>query len=304
MKSDRPLLLGIDVGGTKSAALLGDDSGTVLDRIEIPTGPPDDTLDQLFSDALRLSRGQEISACGISCGGPLSRTDGVILSPPNLPGWDRVPIVAIAQQRLGIPAHLENDANAAALAEWRWGVSRSIDNLIYLTCGTGQGAGLILDGKLYRGKQDLAGEIGHVRLRPDGPVGYGKSGSVEGFTSAKALTAFAAAIPSLSRFTPAQIGQAALHGDADAQRIVVELGRHLGEACAILIDLLNPQRISLGSLSLRLGSLLLDPLVQAARAQSLPMAFEACTIAPASLGQRIQDCAALAVAAAVDPRGL
>jgi glucokinase len=141
--------------------------------------------------ARHLCGGCRPAACGISCGGPLSSRRGLILSPPNLPGWDEIAVVERVSRQLGIAALLENDANAAALAEWRWGLHRRVEDLVYLTCGTGQGAGIILGGRLHRGQDDLAGEIGHVRLRAHGPVGFGKAGSVEGLTAAKALAELA-----------------------------------------------------------------------------------------------------------------
>src|SRR5690606_15592063 len=124
-----------------------------------------------------------LAAIGISCGGPLDSRRGVILSPPNLPGWDRIPVVEVFQQAFKVPVALQNDANAGALAEWLWGAGRGSHNMIFLTFGTGMGAGLILNGQLYSGTNDLAGEVGHIRLAPDGPVGYGKAGSFEGFCS-------------------------------------------------------------------------------------------------------------------------
>jgi glucokinase len=295
-------LIGLDIGGTKSAALLGDARGNVLAREQFPTSGPDETVEKLFAIAKRLIDGRAIGGCGISCGGPLSSRLGQILSPPNLPGWDRIPIVARCVETFGTPTLLENDANASALAEWEWGLHRKVDNLIYLTCGTGQGAGLILDRRLYRGREDGAGEIGHIRLAPDGPVGFGKAGSVEGLTSGPGLARLAKlridrpAPPEGKEWTSPQIGAAALAGDAFALSIVEELATHLGHACAILIDMLNPQRISLGSMALRLGDVFLKPVRAAAKAESLPVSFEACTIAPAALGDRIQDCAALAAA--------
>lgn len=302
-------LIGIDIGGTKSAVVLGDEAGNILAREQIATAEPEPTLRQLGDLAMRLAgEGGAVAACGISCGGPLSTRSGLILSPPNLPGWDRVPVVQYFADALGIPAALENDANAAVLAEWRWGLNRSVDNLVYLTCGTGQGAGVIANGQLLRGSCDLAGEIGHVRLLPLGPVGYHKAGSVEGLTSGTGLAALARlrlkeshtassldAIP-LERLTGLDVGDAALAGDAVAQAIVGELADYLGRACAILIDVLNPQRISLGSMAHRLGSLLIDGVRASARREALPAAFEACHIDRSVLADRVQDLAALAAA--------
>jgi len=306
MKSD--LLVGFDIGGTKSAALLGDAAGSVLAREEFATSTPKETLDRLIAVARSLCGDNRPAACGIACGGPLSSREGLILSPPNLPGWDRVPIVQIVRDALGVPTALENDANAAAVAEWEWGFGRKLDNLIYMTCGTGNGAGLILDGRLYRGREDMAGEIGHVRLLPMGPVGYYKAGSVEGLTSGTALGNLArtrlqephAPTPldhfPLNEITAKAVGEAALDGDDFAIAVVHELADYLGRACAILIDIFNPQRISLGSLALRLGPLLLDGVREAAEREALPISLRACTIDKVALGDRIQDLATLAVA--------
>jgi len=301
------LLLGFDIGGAHSAAIVGDTAGRALARQQFRTAGPEETIRRLIAIGRDLA-GEEAVACGIACGGPLSSRDGLILSPPNLPGWDRVPIVAMVREALGVPAALENNANASAVAEWRWGLNREVDDLVFLTCGTGMGAGIILGGQLVRGKQDLAGEIGHVRLLEDGPVGYWKAGSVEGLTSGRALGELAKrrladphAPSRLDRFAPEEItGKAvtgaAIDGDALALEVVRRLGEFLGRTCAILIDLLNPQRISLGDQARRLGRLLLEPVREAARREALPAAFEACVIDQAVLGERIHDLAALATA--------
>lgn len=248
------------------------------------------------------------TACGIACGGPLSSGDGMILSPPNLPGWDFVPIVKHVTEDLKIPARLENDANAGALAEWRWGLGQRIDDLIFLTCGTGQGAGIVLDGRLHRGRQDLAGEIGHVRLLPLGPVGYHKAGSVEGLTSTRGLGELAklrllenhqASILDKAPFHSidgSMVADAAVAGDHFATSVVKESACYMGRTCAILIDLLNPQRISLGGLGLQLGKIYVDEVRRCAREEALSGAFDGCDIDAAALGERSKDLAALAVA--------
>jgi len=302
------LLLGLDIGGTKSAVVVGDGEGNALAREEFPTAGPEATIARLIALGGRLCGGERPAGCGIACGGPLSSREGLILSPPNLPGWDRVPVVQMVRDALGVPTALENDANAAAVAEWRWGLKCQVDDLVYLTCGTGNGAGIILDGRLIHGKQDLAGEIGHVRLLETGPVGYHKAGSVEGLTSGRALGELAKLrlrephepsqldkIP-LDQVTGREVGREAIEGDAFAIRVVREQADYLGRACAILIDILNPQRISLGSTAQRLGDLLLVGVREAAKREALPAAFEACTIDKAVLGDQIQDLAALAIA--------
>ena len=135
-----------------------------------------------------------MQAIGVSCGGPLNSRTGVVQSPPNLPGWDDVPIVKILEDAFGIPAFLQNDANACALVEWKYGAGRGCENMVFLTMGTGMGAGVIADGRLLRGARDMAGEVGHLRLEKDGPVGYGKAGSFEGFTSGGGIARLAAGL--------------------------------------------------------------------------------------------------------------
>ena len=302
------LLLGFDIGAAKSAAIVGDFDGRALAREEFATGGPGETISHLIEIGRGLCGDEPPAACGIACGGPLSSRTGTILSPPNLPGWDNIPIVAMVRDAFGVPAALENNANAAAVAEWRWGLNCELDDVIYLTCGTGQGAGLVLGGRLIRGKQDLAGEIGHVRLRDTGPVGYHKAGSVEGLTSGRALGELAKrrlAEPHpethLDQFSPGeitgkQVTAAAIDGDAFAKSIVREQADYLGCACAVLIDILNPQRISLGMTARQLGPLLIDGVREAARREALPAAYEACTIDQAVLGEQIEVLRALAIA--------
>lgn len=129
----------------------------------------------------------EICGIGISCGGPLDAERGIIQTPPNLPLWKDVPICAILEQQFCIPTRLQNDANACALAEWRFGAGRGTKNMMFITFGTGFGAGLILNGQLYSGTNGNAGEIGHIRLAEYGPSGYGKIGSYEGFCSGSGI---------------------------------------------------------------------------------------------------------------------
>ena len=148
----------------------------------------ENTLDNIFAtiekilEKNRLSP-QDISAAGISCGSPMDSKKGLILSPPNLPGWDEIQIVKIIETRFGIKTKLQNDANACAIAEWRFGAAKGYENAVFLTFGTGMGAGMILNGRIYEGTNGMAGEVGHTRLSGFGPVGYGKSGSFEGFCS-------------------------------------------------------------------------------------------------------------------------
>ncbi|MEE1052911.1 MAG: ROK family protein, partial [Acutalibacteraceae bacterium] len=183
------LFIGVDIGGTKCAVTCGlktkDGKIEFVNKSRIETkdySEPYDVLEKLAEEIEKFNI-DKIEAIGISCGGPLDSASGVILSPPNLPGWDNIKITEFFKNRFGVEAYLQNDANACALAEGTFGAGAGTENLIFLTFGTGLGAGLILNGQLYEGTSDSAGELGHIRLASFGPVGYGKMGSFEGFCS-------------------------------------------------------------------------------------------------------------------------
>ena len=172
--------IGLDIGGTKCAISTGecrDGSIEIRSREEFPTaGLSWRQVLEEFARRIALL-GEAPGAIGISCGGPLDSRRGVIMSPPNLPGWDDVPVVKFFEDRFHVPVAVQNDANACALAEYLYGSGRGTRSMVFMTFGTGLGAGIVIDGKLYSGANDNAGEIGHIRLAPTGPVGYGKEGS-------------------------------------------------------------------------------------------------------------------------------
>lgn len=315
------LVVGLDIGGTKCAVVVGDRRSRVLARRAFPSRVergPNTIIDELATCAGELLddprvRGRPVAAVGISCGGPLDSRTGTVLSPPNLPGWDRVPLTAMVSERLGMPAFLQNDANACALAEWRFGAARGFRNVVFLTFGTGLGAGLILDGRLYPGTCDLAGEVGHVRLAPSGPMGYGKRGSFEGFCSGGGIAQAARSLVlerrrsggvvgfwptdrSLAELSAESVGRAAEAGDPDARAIMHEVGRWLGRGLAMLVDVLNPECIVVGSIFARCESLLRPPAEAELEAEALPLARGAVVLRAAELGERIGDVAALCVA--------
>ena len=314
--------IGVDIGGTKCAVSLGreDQEGMrILGKAQFPTkGAPDEVLagcaqrldDLLAEQKLRYA---DIAAIGISCGGPLDSRKGLILSPPNLPGWDRVEIVRFFRERTGIPTALQNDANACAVAEWRFGAGRGTENMIFLTFGTGLGAGLILDGRLYSGTNDMAGEVGHVRLEPDGPVGYGKAGSAEGFCSGGGIGRLAQTAVEAARdrgekpllweraggtegITAKLTAELAFAGDAFSRGVYETCGAELGKLLSALIDVLNPQRIILGGVFMRSAALIRPAMEVVIRRESLALSASVCEIVPAGLGESIGDYAALGVA--------
>ena len=292
---------GLDLGGTKCAVVRAGRSGAPEARLTCLTAGPVETLARLEKMIAQLQPGRA-PRFGIACGGPLDSQAGLILSPPNLPGWDRVPIVKWVEQRFGGRAFLMNDANAGALAEWFYGAGRGLRNLVFCTCGTGFGAGLICDGRLYEGANGNAGEIGHVRLTDDGPVGHGKAGSVEGWCSGGGLARLLADLRRQGNEAapPArdarELCAAAASGDRRAVELLARAGRRLGRALAVLVDVLNPEAIILGSLYVRARRFLEKPMREELKREAFPEALAACRILPAALGDRIGDYAALAAA--------
>lgn len=317
------MLLGFDIGGTKCAAVLGEatagDSIGIVDKDVLPTGGTAKAMiTSLFraAEVLMKKNGVQrdyIKGIGICCGGPLDSRKGLILSPPNLPGWDNIPVVEMAERHFGKMAFLQNDANACAIAEWRYGAGKGFSDIIFLTFGTGMGAGLILNGKLYSGRTDSAGEAGHVRLAADGPVGFGKAGSFEGFCSgggiaqlaqAKAMgilqsggrVGFCNSVEELDGITAKSVAEAARNGDQAAIDVYKNCGQYLGKGLSVLIDILNPEIIILGSIYPRAQSLLEPSMLEVIEQEALPAALKACRIVPAALGENIGDIAVLALA--------
>lgn len=311
--------MGIDIGGTKTAVALSCRPPNVIWRREFltlpengPAGAIQRILDLIAEGLTEL--GAKPSAIGVSCGGPLDRVHGIIQRPPNLPTWDQVPIKQILESHFGVKCRLENDANAGAVAEHRYGRGRGCDHMVFLTLGTGLGAGLVLNGKIYHGANGMAGEIGHVRLTESGPSGFDKAGSVEGWASGGGMAQRAsAAVRAASRagsytslaetgrpLTARDVGAALEAGDNLADQIVRETGERLGEALAIIVDILNPERIVIGGLALRLGEALLGPARLRLQQEALPASAQACEIVPAGLGESIGDVAALCVAMGLD----
>lgn len=319
-------IIGIDIGGTKTAVILGCTSGEgdrfeMLERICFETEAakgPEQAISRMISVIHELIckktlRQEQILGIGISCGGPLDPVKGLIQSPPNLYGWNDVPIVSILEKEFGIPTYLQNDANACALAEWKFGAARGYRDVAFLTCGTGLGAGLILNGQIYNGANGMAGEVGHVRLTETGPVGYGKAGSFEGFCSGNGIAqvgrlkvleqlqkgekpAFCPRLECLEQLTAKTIAEAAEAGDPLALDIYATSGHYLGIGLSILIDILNPEIIVLGSVYERSGNLLKDAMMKAIEKETLELSRKGCKIVPAQLGNSIGDYAALSVA--------
>lgn len=303
--------IGFDIGGTKCAVSLGHitDRVSILKKEQLPTGLPHPTMDALLQHVKEWQKEYDITAAGISCGGPLDPKNGIILTPPNLPAWHGFAIADYIQDACGIPATLENDANACAIAEWKFGAGQGTTNMVFFTFGTGLGAGLILDGKLYGGANGNAGEFGHMRLAPDGPFGYGKQGSFEGFCSGGGIARLAAIMGKRRKVTPQCIidmggydhittkalAEAAFAGDRFAKSVFAKSGEMLGRGLSVVIDVINPERIVIGGVFMRSWQLLVPAMNKVIEREALSDSARICEIVPAKLSENVGDMAALAI---------
>lgn len=311
--------LGFDIGGTKCAVITANaecnGEVTLLEKRKCATRldiSPQEMINILIEMSDEIVKETPV-AIGISCGGPLNSEKGVILSPPNLPGWDNVEIVKQIKEHYKVPVYLQNDANACAVAEWKFGAGKGSKNMVFMTFGTGLGAGLILDGKLYSGTNDNAGELGHIRLSDSGPVGYGKAGSFEGFCSGGGLAqlGFTMAQEAVKSgtyplyfkegmtardVTAKTVADAAHAGDETAINVYKKCGEYLGKGLSIVIDLLNPEVIVIGSIFARSSDLLWNFAKDVIDKEALAISAGCCKVIAAGLGEQIGDYAAIAVA--------
>ena len=314
-------LIGFDIGGTKCAVTLarcGEGIPEIMEKVKFPTeaGAPYAVLErfnlELDGVLSRVGIGySDVSGIGISCGGPLDASRGTVLSPPNLPGWDGIPVCEFFEKRTGIKCYLQNDANASAIAEWKYGAGRGYSDMAFLTFGTGLGSGLILGGRLHRGHSDNAGEVGHIRLEQDGPVGYGKCGSAEGFCSGGGIrqlgiaaakkcvengeknnSLYLACDGDLEKISAKMIGDLAEAGDEFCKEIYRVSARKLGQTIAILCDIVDPEIVVIGGIYMRSADLIEPELMRVLREEALVP----CKVVPAGLGERVGDYAALSVA--------
>jgi len=304
--------VGFDIGGTKCAVSTGLSHGdgiSILVREEIPTpSAQEEAMERMCGMAKGLANGEEILGVGLSAGNPMDPAKGMLLNPPNLPGWTGISLTEWATRELHAPAMLENDANACALAEWRWGAGKGSRNMVFATFGTGFGAGLILDGRLYRGACGNAGELGHWRLAEQGPAGYGKLGSFEGFCSGGGLRQLAISVGERYRqigqipaywddeISARTVAECAREGDAAAKEVFALCAARLGQGLALMIDFINPDCVVIGSIFARCEDLLAEGMRNVLKRETLLDSLEICRIVPAALGERIGDYAALALA--------
>lgn len=314
------IIAGIDIGGTKCAISFGkysDNKIEILDKVWEPTMSKNfegavERFITIIKSKLKLNHNWELVSIGISCGGPLNSKKGLILAPPNLPYWDEADIYTPLKEAFSVPVVMQNDADACALAEWKLGAGQGASNMVFLTFGTGMGAGLILNDHLYTGSNNMAGEVGHIRLQEEGPLGYGKRGSFEGFCSGGGIAdlgmqeakkaimegrtpSFCKELSEVSNITAKSIAEALEQKDPTAQLIYEKVGKFLGRGISVLIDILNPEIIVLGSIFYRQREVLEPIMWEVIKEEALSYSYGCCKIVPTALGELLGDYAALSV---------
>jgi glucokinase len=314
---ERPLLVGIDIGGTKVAVAAGDASGAVAARWRRPTDPsgrPEEDLARLVGDVRAVVEKTgatlgDVAAIGVTAPGPLDPERGVVLLPPNLPGWRDVAIVEHLAAALGRPVFLENDANAAALAEWHFGAARGLRHVVYLTMSTGVGGGLILDGRLYRGVLASAGEVGHVPVEWEGEsCACGQRGCLEAYVGGAAwMRRLRTIVPEDGRVaalaggqqhvTPVELVAAAHEGDGFARAELSRWCDYVARGVTAVVMMLAPEAVVLGTIAVAAGEeLAFAPIREQVAAHVWPHLARDLRILPAALGDELPYLAGLSVA--------
>jgi glucokinase len=313
--TDVAQLLGIDIGGTKLAVAVATPDGEVLAERREPS-QADEGPDAMIGRTARMARDaaaevgvalDDIAAIGIACGGPLDPWRGIVHNALNNPGWIDIPLVARIERELGRPAHLDNDANAAALGEHRFGAGRGVKDLVYLTISTGVGGGLILGGRLYHGVNGNAGELGHVSVQVgDGRRCHcGSVGCLEAYCSGTNIAArFAetlaageeSSLDGATEIGAREIADAAREGDPLARLVWGETMELLGGGIVSIVHAFNPRLVILGGGVTRAGGLLFDPVRRVVAERAMPWLAEPLEIVPAELGERAGVLGAVAVA--------
>lgn len=307
-----PIAIGIDFGGTsvKPGVVSG---SKIIARLEpIPTREHDSAeglLAAVFRDVVILRKQHpEVCALGAGLPGIIDGLNGRVRELSNVPGWRDVPLAALLSEKTGLPSIIENDANAMAYAEWRFGAGRDRLNVICMTLGTGVGGGLILDGKLFHGSQLGAGEIGQMIIEPHGAPGhYGNFGALEKYVGNRQIAERAQKVYTAAgiarrpeELTPLFLEKAALNGDEIAAKLWEDIGFEIGIMLTNIVWLLNPDRIVIGGGVAKAGPLVFEPIKRTIRTRTSGVYHEHLKVVPAELGNDggIIGSAALAVDAA------
>jgi glucokinase len=303
-------IVGVDLGGTNIVVgVMPEDGSREIamrsqpTRADLGADVVVDRICQMVEDAITIARAEtgatrdQFAGVGVGAPGPLDRKRGVVLIAPNL-GWRDLPLRALIMDRVGLPVTLDNDANCATLGEWWTGAAKGARNVIGITIGTGIGGGIILDGRLYHGSSDMAGEIGHTTIDSNGRrCNCGNYGCLEAYTSGpaiaerarEALNADESSILAslvngkLERITAQTVYEASEKGDQVAREVVRDTARFLGAGIANLLNIFNPDCVVIAGGVTQAGEALFEPLNAEVRRRAFRPAVEACRIVPGVL---------------------
>lgn len=296
MSSEEKYLLGVDIGVLKISVSIGDFSGNIIDNNVFKTPLTYEAVKSrvfyLIEEYLKI---YSVEAIGIACSGLIDSENGIIISPTNIPWLSNAPICKDFNDKFHLPTFLENDANACAIAEWKWGNGKNYNNIIFVMFGSGIGAGLILDGRLYRGCNGLSGEIGHIRLNDEGPYCYKKHGSFESFCSGVGIAKMYSQ-KYTNKITAREISNRAKKGDEKALDIIFESATYLGKGLAFLVDILNPDCIIIGNIYTRSQELFKDRVLQMIKREALEESYKNFILLPSALQESLGDKSAIGVA--------
>ncbi len=303
MISSTDLFFGINIGGTTCSLVSATAVGKIRDWkswATEETSDPEGAVRRIVELSREMRGGAFYRGAGVAIGGPLDTGTGTVLGPPNLPGWEEVRLEEALEGALEMPVRVMHDAAACALAEAVYGNAPEGARLVYLTCGTGFGAGIVEGRKPMEVAAGVHPEIGHWQLLEEGPEAFGRVGSAEAFCSGKGFSRIAAWLfPErwgVKTPEPEAITRLAREGDADALAVVDFQCRMTGRVCAMVAELLCPDRILLGSLATHLGGFWVDQVRAHYREQVLPRIGAAVEVSACALGERLQDLSAVAVA--------
>ena len=302
--------VGIDIGGTKIAAGVVDDQAQILSRFETRqhSGQPPEVVVEAVQRAFQevivgvgLEKGALLGV-GVGFAGHTDGRAGVVLTSSNLLSWDRMPLRDVLCERLGMMVRLDNDCNAAALAEYRYGAGRGSRDMVYVVFSTGMGAGIIIDGHLYRGHTGTAGEVGHTVVDVDGRIcSCGKRGCLMSWACGMALTQLAGerirggedtllqkmARGDLASINGEMVADAARHGDRMALELIQLTGKYLGVGLSTIVQVLNPEVIVIGGGLTRIGPLLMDACLPALQENVHPVLANSARIVPSHFGEDV-----------------
>ena len=308
------LIFGVDIGGTSLRAALARSPKSIIAKTRRPSPaqqPPEaivHAIKDMYCDLLSQIDSDSTVAIGVSSPGPVDTVAGALVDPPNLPLYETVPLRDLLQEAFGLPVALENDANAAAIAEHRVGLGKGMRHLAYVTLSTGIGAGFISDGRLVRGARGAAGEVGHIKLMVDGPeCGCGQKGCWEALASGSAMRKEAVRLiqegkpTSLSNLQHSLIDaqaifRAAQSGDLLANRMLDKAAYFTGIGLAAIVDVLNPEAVIIGGGLTHMGSRLLEPAFKTCREHIFPLHERALCLTVSNLHDDVSLIGALVLA--------